>query len=73
MRKYTSQRESTTAVGEHKSMKRHNIADEEVKALAKESNTWWRKIRETVETRTHLPKMNRDSGYGLLVIYDNIL
>ncbi len=53
MREHASQREPTTAGGEHISMKRHNIADEEVKVLAREPNTWRRKINEAVEIRTH--------------------
>ncbi len=38
-REHMSQREPTTAVGEHIRMKRHNITDKEVKVLARESNT----------------------------------
>ncbi len=32
-------------------------------------NTWWRKIREAVERRTHKAEMNRDNGYDLPAIY----
>ncbi len=43
-----SQREPTTAVGEHiLGRENHRIKDEEVKVLARESNTWW--IREAVD------------------------
>ena len=40
---------------EHISVKRHKIKEEQVKVLASEPNTWWRKIREAVQIRTHKP------------------
>ena len=73
MRQHASQREPTTAVGEHIGRENHKIKDEEVKVLARESNTWQRKIREAVEIRTHKPEMNKDNGYDLPAIYNNIL
>ena len=42
-------------------------------STSKKSNTWWRKIREAVEIRTHKPEMKRDNGYDLPVIYNNLL
>ena len=67
-----SQREPTTAVGEHIDMQRHKITEEEVTVLERESNTWHRNIREVVEIsmiRTHQSEMNWDNGYDLPAMY----
>ncbi len=68
MREHTSQRERTTAVGEHIGMNRHKITEEEVKVLESAINTWRRKVRVAVNK----PEMNEDNGYDLPAIY-NIL
>ncbi len=39
MREHTSQGEPTTSLGEHIGINRHKIEEEEVKILARESNT----------------------------------
>ena len=54
-------------------MKSDKISDEEVKVLARESNTWRRRrIREAVDVRTQKPEMNRDRGYDLPAVCDNV-
>ena len=53
----------------HRYEKTPDHREEEVKVLARESNTWWRKIREIVEIRALKPEMNWDNGYDLPAIY----
>ena len=45
------------------------ITEEEVKLLARESNTWRRKIRLVVEIRTHKAETNMVKRYDLPVMY----
>ena len=58
-----------TAVGEHE----HPISQDNVKVIAREDHTLRRKIRESVEIRTRRPAINRDQGYELPRIYDQLL
>ena len=41
--------------------------------LAREEHMWKRKIRETIEIRTQRPTLNRNTGYNLPAIFDNLL
>ena len=36
-------------------------------------NVWTRKLREAIEIKTERPTFNRDTGYDLLAIYDDLL
>ena len=58
-----------TAVGEHE----HPISQDNVKVISREDHTLRRKIRESVEIRTRRPAINRDQGYELPRIYDQLL
>ena len=44
-----------------------------VRMLAREEHLWKRKIREAIEIRTQHPTLNRDTGYDLPAIFDNLL
>ena len=69
MRDHLKQKSPRTAVGEHE----HSIKMDDVKVIAREDNMWRRKIRESIEIRTHHPAINRDQGYELPPIYDELL
>ena len=62
-----------TAVAEHSKLHRHNINMDNVSVVAREDQFWKRKIREAIEIRTLKPTMNRDTGYDLPPIYDDLL
>ena len=63
----------TTAVGDHLKDHKHKIKLDDVQVLAREDNYWKRKIREAIEIKTECPTLNRDTGYDLPAIYDDLL
>ena len=69
MKDHLKQNSPWTAVGEHE----HPIKLDDVKVIACEDNMWRRKIRESIEIRTRHPAINRDQGYELPPIYDELL
>ena len=73
LKEHLSQRHPLSAIGEHIQEKGHSITEEQVTILAREDNLWRRKIRESIEIRTRLPTLNRDQGYDLPRIYDQLL
>ena len=56
-------------MGEHE----HPIKMDDVKVIAREDNMWWRKICESIEIRTRHPAIDRDQGYELPPIYNELL
>ena len=62
-----------TAVGEHIHQHKHQINMDNVKIIGGEELFWQRKIREAIEIKTRGPTLNRDSGYELEAIYDDLL
>ncbi len=60
----TQQSEGTSNSSERTDKKRHKVA-EEVKVIARESNTWRRKVREAAEIRSRKPEINWDNGCGV--------
>jgi hypothetical protein len=64
---------ATTAVGDHLKQHKHKIKLDDVQVLAREDNFWKRKIREAIEIKTECPTLNRDAGYDLPAIYDDLL
>lgn len=62
-----------TAVGEHTKLHQHNIGLDDVQVIAREDHFWKRKIREAIEIRVQQPTLNRDAGYELPAIYDDLL
>ena len=52
---------------------KHRITIDNVRVLAREEHLWKRKIREAIEIRTQRPTLNRDTGYDLPAIFDNLL
>ncbi|XP_072025382.1 uncharacterized protein [Amphiura filiformis] len=63
----------THAVGEHKSNHQHDISLDNVEVIGREDHFWNRKIREALEIKTLRPTLNRDAGYDLPAIYDDLL
>jgi hypothetical protein len=73
MKEHTKKSAPFTAIGEHCNITKHDISAESVSVIARESNLWRRKIRESIEIRAQGPALNRDSGYELPAIYDKVL
>jgi hypothetical protein len=62
-----------TAVGDHIKKHDHDIDMDHVQIIGREEQFWNRKIREAIEIKTQHPSLNRDSGYELAAIYDDLL
>ena len=69
MKDHLKQKFPWTAVGHHE----QPIKMDDGKVIAREDNMWWRKICESIEIRTRHPTINRDQGYELPPIYDELL
>ena len=69
MKDHLKSKPPRTAVGDHA----HKINMDNVKVIAREDYMWRRKIRESIEIRTRRPAINRDQGYELPPIYDELL
>ncbi len=73
---YTGKGKLRFLAGEARKDEEEEKGKQEEHSVAGWFNTWWRKIREAVEIRTHTctPEMNRDNGYDLdIYMYNNIL
>ena len=70
---FSTRRASLTAVGEHLKETGHEVSWDNIRVLARESNTSRRKIREAVEIMTNQPSLNRDVGFELPAIYQRLL
>ena len=53
--------------------KTHKFEMDNVRIIGREDHFWKRKIKEAIEIKTHKPTLNRDSGYELAPIYDDLL
>ena len=73
MKDHLSTRAPLTAVGEHCQEHRHKIKTTDVEIITREEHLWSRKIREAIEIRTQTPTLNRDTGYDLPAIYQQLL
>ena len=71
--KRTTGNTALTAVGEHIQHHKHNIEMEHVQIINREEHFWNRKIREAIEIKSQKPSLNRDTGYELAPIYDDLL
>ena len=60
-------------MGEHCAHEHHKISKDCVKVLAREDVWLKRKVREAIEIKIGQPAMNRDQGYELPPIYDELL
>ena len=67
------QKQTTSVFREHQSQANHEIDWEGVKILDKESVDIKRKIKEAIHIRRECPTLNRDRGYDLPAIFDNLL
>jgi len=66
-------RASTTAVGDHLRDTVHTLDFSSSLIIARENDTFKRRIRETIEIHCQTPTMNRDNGYELPPIYGDVL
>ena len=71
--KRTTGNTALTAVGEHIQHHKHNIEMDHVQIINREKHFWNRKIREAIEIKSQKPSLNRDTGYELAPIYDDLL
>ena len=60
-------------VGEHIHQHDHSITMDNVQIIGREEQLWKRKIREAIEIKTRKPTLNRDTGYELAAIYNDLL
>ena len=73
MKDHLNLRNPLTAVGEHCAHEHHTITKDSVRILAREDGWLKRKVREAIEIKIGQPAMNRDQGYELPPIYDELL
>ena len=73
MKDHLNLRSPLTAVGEHCAHEHHKITKDSVKVLAREDVSLKRKVREAIKIKIGQPAMNRDQGYELPPIYDELL
>ena len=73
MKDHLNLRNPLTAVGEHCAHEHHTITNDSVRVLARENSWLKRKVREAIEIKIGQPVMNRDQGYELPPIYDELL
>ena len=70
---HTSHTSQPTAVGDYCREHGHAINKNNVEVLAREEGWFKRKVREAIEIRTIQPTINRDQGFDLPAIYNEIL
>ena len=73
MKDHLNLRNPLTAVGEHCAHGHHKITKDSVKVLATEDIWLKRKVREAIKIKIGQPALNRDQGYELPHIYDELL
>ena len=66
-------RASTTAVGDARRDMGHTLDFSSSLIIARENDTFKRRIREAIEIHCQAPTLNCDNGYELPVIYRNVL
>ena len=62
-----------TGVGDHCRATGHSVSMKNTKILTRESNWHKRKVKEAIYIRQRAPTMNRDQGYHLPAIYNQII
>ena len=74
IKEHCSQRKSSTsAVSEHLKSCNHNIQQDQVKILAKESRDFPRRVLAAIYIRQQKPNLNRDQGLDLDPVWDPII
>ena len=73
MKGHLNLRNPLTAVGEHCAHEHHNITRDSDRVLAREDSWLTRKMGEAIKIKIGQPAMNRDQGYKLPPIYDELL
>jgi len=66
-------RASTTAVGDHLRDTGHSLDFSSSLIIAREDDTLKRQMREAIEIHCQAPTMNRDNGYELPPMYQDVL
>ena len=66
-------RASTTAVGDHLRDTGHTLDFSSTLIIARENDAFKTRIRETIEIHCQTPTRNRDNGYELPAIYEDVL
>ena len=67
------QNRSTSAIHEHLQATGHSFSPQETKILSTEPFLTKRKVKEAIEIKTRRPSLNRDQGFELPPIYNQIL
>ena len=62
-----------TGVGDHCQATGHSVSMKNTKVLTRESNWHKRKVKEAIYIKQRAPTMNRDQGYHLPAIYNQII
>jgi len=62
-----------TGVGEHCLATGHSVSIQNVKVLAREKQWHRRKVKEAIYIKQRAPTMNRDQGYQLPPIYNQLI
>ena len=62
-----------TRVGDHCRATGHSVSMKNTKILTRESNWHKRKVKEAIFIKQRAPTMNRDQGYHLPAIYNQII
>ena len=73
LKDHTGHNSQPTAVGDHYREHCHVINKNNVEVLAREEGWFKRKVREAIEIKTIQPTINRDQGFDLPAIYNEIL
>ena len=60
-------------MGEQRLNTGHNIPPGNLKILGCEENWFRRRVKEAIHTKQQKPKLNRDKGLELPVIYDHVV
>ena len=66
-------KDKPTAVGEHCQDTGHSFSQENAKILTREPNWTARKVKEAIYIKSKGPPINRDQGYQLAPIYNQLL
>ena len=73
LKEHQTASDKPTAVREHTERTGHQVQDKDISVLDREDQWHRRRIREAVRIRRFQPGLNRDDGYKLAHVYDQLL